>query len=109
MRSRQTINATITTENVTINATITTENATIFRLLQSESFGDLALLNCSNAFLSPCPGYDEYPDDVWQNVIFQNKSYTDRVCCEVGTNINTDQCPALENEEKYDNISKAAG
>jgi hypothetical protein len=104
-----TINATITTENVTINATITTENATIFRLLQSESLGDLALLNCSKAFLSPCPGYDEYPDDVWQNVIFQNKSYTDRVCCEVGTNINTDQCPALENEEKYDNISKAAG
>lgn len=97
-------NTTIITENVTI----TTENATIFRLLQSVSLGDL-LLNCSKSFLSPCPGYDEYPDDVWQNVIFQNKSYTDRVCCEVGTNINTDQCPALENEEKYNHISKAAG
>lgn len=105
-------NATNTTENATAieNATITTENATIFRLLQSESLGDLALLNCSKAFLSPCPGYDEYPDDVWQNVIFQNKSsYTDRVCCEVGTNINSDQCPALEEKENLDDkISKAA-
>jgi hypothetical protein len=72
----------------------------------SGAINDLQLLNCSNAFIPQCPGHDEYPDDVWQNVNFQDKSFIERVCCEVGKNTVTDQCPELEQQDKA--ISNAA-
>ena len=41
-------------------------------------------------------GLDEYPEDLWKNVKLQGKSYEDRVCCEVGTNSLSEQCPKLD-------------
>lgn len=52
--------------------------------------------NCSKGFLTNCPGYDEYPSELWQNVNLQGKSYHDRVCCEVGTNNVSSNCPELD-------------
>lgn len=52
--------------------------------------------NCSKGFLTPCPGYDEYPSELWQNVNHQGKTYHDRVCCEVGTNNVSNNCPELD-------------
>ncbi len=52
--------------------------------------------NCSKGFLTRCPGYDEYPTELWQNVNFQGKSYHDRVCCEVGTKNVSNNCPELD-------------
>ena len=67
---------------------------------------DLHLLNCSKAFIPQCPGYDAYPNAVFQNVNFKDKSFAERVCCEVGTNTVTDKCPELEEQDKA--ISNAA-
>lgn len=111
-------NAVINTENATIatvNAPVAAENATnaaenaTRTLFESGTIDNLLLLNCSKAFLAPCPGYDEYPDEVWQNVLFQGLSYTERECCVVGTNFITDQCPELEKEqlEDYNKISNS--
>jgi hypothetical protein len=55
-----------------------------------------AFSNCSKGFLTNCPGYDEYPSELWQNVNLQGKSYHDRVCCEVGTNNVSSNCPELD-------------
>lgn len=52
--------------------------------------------NCSKGFTTQCPGYDEYPDELWQNVNLQGKLYHDRVCCKVGTNNVSDLCPELD-------------
>lgn len=52
--------------------------------------------NCSKGFLTHCPGYDEYPTELWQNVNQQHKTYQDRVCCEVGTNNVSSNCPELD-------------
>ena len=54
------------------------------------------VLNCSKSFLSPCPGYDEYPEDLWRNVELQGETYQERVCCQVGTNQASDECPELD-------------
>jgi hypothetical protein len=58
------------------------------------------ILNCSKAFVSPCPGMDEYPRELWNNVNLQGLSFEDRVCCEVGTNATTDQCPKLDEVQR---------
>ncbi len=73
---------------------------------KSGAITDFDLQNCSKAFIPLCPGYDEYPDELWANVNFQGKSFSERVCCEVGTNNVTDQCPGLEKKDKA--ISNAA-
>lgn len=52
--------------------------------------------NCSKGFLTRCPGYDEYPTELWQNVNFQGETYHDRVCCEVGTKNVSNNCPELD-------------
>ena len=52
--------------------------------------------NCSEGFLTHCPGYDEYPTELWRNVNLQGKTYHDRVCCEVGTNNVSSNCPELD-------------
>jgi hypothetical protein len=75
-------------------------------IAKSGEINDLHLLNCSKAFIPQCPGYDEYPNEVFQNVNFQDKSFAERVCCEVGTNTVTDKCPELEEQDKA--ISNAA-
>lgn len=62
------------------------------------------LLNCSDAFIRPCAGVDEYPDDLWMNVDLQGLSYEERVCCEVGTNTVSKKCPKLD-EIRYTNLS----
>ncbi|KAL9181305.1 hypothetical protein ACHAXT_010110 [Thalassiosira profunda] len=66
-----------------------------------------ALLNCSKGFLPNCPGYDEYPDDLWRNVDLQGLDYQDRVCCRVGTNEVASECPKLD-EIRNTKISDAA-
>mmetsp|Transcript_4231 Transcript_4231/g.9393 ORF Transcript_4231/g.9393 Transcript_4231/m.9393 type:complete len:294 (-) Transcript_4231:121-1002(-) len=65
------------------------------------------LLKCEEAFTKPCPGYDEYPDDMWRNVNLQGKSYHDRVCCETETNMLSKQCPKLD-EVRDTRLSDAA-
>ena len=64
-------------------------------------------LNCSKAFVQPCPGLDEYPDNLWKNVGLQDLPYEDRVCCEVGTNSVSKKCPKLD-EIRDTKISDAA-
>jgi hypothetical protein len=90
------------------NLNVTNQNATgiLFDdelgpgvIAKSGAINDLHLLNCSKAFIPQCPGYDEYPNEVWYNINNQNKSFAERVCCEVGTNIVTDKCPELEESD----------
>mmetsp|Transcript_26950 Transcript_26950/g.55003 ORF Transcript_26950/g.55003 Transcript_26950/m.55003 type:complete len:696 (-) Transcript_26950:109-2196(-) len=64
----------------------TTETVTLFDVF----------LNCSNAFIQNCPGMDEYPTDLWRNVALEDKSYEDRVCCEVGEDSLSSLCPKLD-------------
>jgi len=64
-------------------------------------------LNCNKAFVQPCPGYDEYPTDLWKNVDIAGLTYQERVCCEVGSNEPSDNCPELD-EVSDKNISDAA-
>jgi hypothetical protein len=61
-----------------------------------ESYDVLQQLNCSKAFSYPCPGKDEYPKNLWNNVNLQDLPFEKRVCCEVGTSVVTTQCPKLD-------------
>ena len=65
------------------------------------------VINCSKAFVQPCPGYEEYPTDLWRNVDIKGLSYQERVCCIVGTSETSDDCPDLD-EISDQKISKAA-
>lgn len=73
--------------------------------VNSAIFDDI--LNCSKGFISPCAGYDEYPDDMWNNANFRGEKYADRVCCEVGGNSISANCPKLD-EVRDTKISDAA-
>jgi len=82
--------------NVTTNSTEDVENEVIF----------LDLLNCSKTFKLSCPGYNEYPTELWRNVEMSGLTYQERVCCEVGTNETSENCPELD-EDSSTRISNA--
>ncbi|KAL7551755.1 hypothetical protein ACHAWF_014944 [Thalassiosira exigua] len=107
-------------DDVTVNITgsNTTTNITGDQLLgdkEEETLNDDErnevlfedVLNCTESFLKPCPGYDEYPDDLWNNVNHQRKEFEDRVCCEVGIGTVSDECPKLD-EVRDTKLSDAA-
>lgn len=96
------------TGNITGDVTLndTTVDETIADNVAGEvNFGEV--LNCSQSFLTPCPGKEEYPDDLWNNVRFQENDYNERVCCEVGSRNVTDKCPYLD-ERSDTKLSEAA-
>mmetsp|Transcript_1326 Transcript_1326/g.2174 ORF Transcript_1326/g.2174 Transcript_1326/m.2174 type:complete len:678 (+) Transcript_1326:203-2236(+) len=98
--------------NATTNITVApevdgeTDGLTDFISEEAADFFEDAL-NCSKAFVQPCPGYEEYPTNLWRNVEMKDLTYQDRVCCEVGTNEPSDDCPKLD-EVASTKISKTA-
>jgi len=93
-----------TTTNITVDSEI--DGLTDFVTDEVATFFD-DTLNCSKAFVQPCPGYEEYPTDLWRNTDMVDKTYEERVCCEVGTNEPSDDCPELD-EVSDTRISNAA-
>jgi len=87
--------ATLPASNATTNTTEGPNDTVDFVTDEELTFFD-DVLNCSKAFVQPCPGYEEYPTDLWRNVDMAGKTYQERVCCEVGTNKPSDQCPELD-------------
>jgi len=93
-----------TTLNVTDKNTTSVDTSEVFDLTEDDTPTEsevqevvfTKLLNCSQGFVTACAGYDEYPDDMWSNVNLKGESYPDRVCCEVGTNTQSDECPKLD-------------
>lgn len=92
------------TTNITVDVEI--DGVTDFVTDEVATFFD-DTLNCSKAFVQPCPGYEEYPTDLWRNIDMAGKTYQERVCCEVGTNEPSDDCPKLD-EVSDTKISTAA-
>jgi len=102
----------ITDRNITANITgdLSVFGPTEIEVPTESEVGEAifdGLLDCQESFLTPCAGYDEYPNDLWRNVNLQGKTYSDRVCCEVGSNSLSDDCPKLD-EIRDTKISDAA-
>lgn len=108
IQTKPTTPATLPALNTTANITgdSETDGLTDFVTDEEAAFFDDAI-NCSKAFVQPCPGYEEYPTDLWRNTDMVDKTYQDRVCCKVGTNEPSDECPELD-EVSDTRISKTA-
>jgi Mg-chelatase subunit ChlD len=42
-----------------------------------------------------CPFQSDWPNNLYHNTEMEGKSFEDRACCEVGTNVPSDVCPAI--------------
>ena len=92
-----TTQTTVPTLNVTTsNSTVDTPDGFSDFVTEEEAMYFNDVLNCSKAFVLPCPGKNEYPTDLWRNVEMADLTYEERVCCEVGTNTPSDSCPELD-------------
>ena len=115
----------------TPNGTMTTNETVVYNIQSLDELSTLTILEilkCTNAFVEPCPGKDEYPRqatpqlpfffseqfhltncsillfilrDLWDNVNLKGLSFEAKTCCAVGTGVTTNQCPKMDEIQTY--------
>lgn len=57
---------------------------------------DMSCENATGVLPKLCSGEDEFPDNLWQNTKLEGEPFEDRVCCRIGDNVTSNQCPNID-------------